>query len=100
MAQSIFIKKTFGYLSKIDLSSLWGKSETRKNRQTEPVQPFLPCLPNTIVQHNFPLVAISTYKSKRKVNDETNVSGYTLHGHTPVLASGGRELRPGWRKVA
>jgi hypothetical protein len=27
------------------LSSLWGKRETRKNREKKSPQPFLPCLP-------------------------------------------------------
>src|SRR5215207_6311556 len=53
MAQSLFIEKTFGYLSKIHLSSLRGKSETRKNRAKKSHQPFLPGVPKYVVPHNF-----------------------------------------------
>jgi hypothetical protein len=46
MAQNILIEKTFGYLSKIDLSALRGKRETREDREKKSLQPFLPGLPN------------------------------------------------------
>jgi len=61
MAQSIFIKKAFGHLSKIHLSPLWSKGETGKNREKKSDQPFLPCLPDeeakNIVTSSVPLQA-------------------------------------------
>jgi hypothetical protein len=49
MAKRVFVKETFGYLSKIHLSPLWSKSKTGKNREKEAYQPFLPNLPDCIV---------------------------------------------------
>jgi hypothetical protein len=51
VAQGIFIKKTFGHLSKIRLSALREKREVRKNRETESYQPLLSGLPKWKGKH-------------------------------------------------